>query len=719
MRPRMWMLCVALLALGATFSTAQTGGPTYVVLTTSLPGGNVGVAYTPQLLEASVGYEGPNQWSIVAGRLPPGLTIGNAPGEGGYPDPYTTIISGTPTTPGLFNFTVQAYQAGQPPLYATQALSIYITGPLTITTPSLPAGAVGVPYSQTFTAAGGPSGGGTQSWSLIGGTLPTGLALSLNGTLAGTPTTAGSYPFTIQVLSSSSDGGSTVAFKAFTLDIAAPSPPVTITTGSTLPAGTVGAAYLQQMAASGGTPPYTWAVASGALPAGINLNTTSGQLSGTPSTAGTYTFKLSATDQNGSSGTNTFTLTVSGTLAITTDAVLPAGAIGTPYSATLAAAGGQAPYAWSILPQSGTSAPPGFVLDPASGRLSGTPAAAGNYQFLAGVSDAAGHTASKLLTLTIGAVLKISTPSPLPGGTVGVAYKLQFSATGGTPPYTWSVANGALPAGLALDPSSGTLSGTPTAGGPFIITIGVKDAAQSASNSFSLTIGAPTLPAVTITGLPDSATPATQPSLGVGLSSAYTLDLTGQATMTFAPDSGADDPTVQFTSGGRNAAFQIPAGATQAVFGSSALGLQTGTVAGTITVTLRIIAAGADVTPTPAPTKVLRIPGAAPVIVSAKLVSNSTGFDLVVTGYSTTREVTGAAVHLVPASGEKLMDSDFTIALTSAFTAWYQSAASAQYGSQFTLDIPFTVQNASTTIGSLTVTLTNSQGTSAASNATF
>jgi hypothetical protein len=221
-----------------------------------------------------------------------------------------------------------------------------------------------------------------------------------------------------------------------------------------------------------------------------------------------------------------------------------------------------------------------LALDPSTGHLTGTPTAGGNYQFLAGVSDAAEHTASKLLTLNIAAVLTITTASPLPDGAVGSAYQLQLTATGGTPAYTWSIATGVLPAGLAINPATGMLSGTPTAGGAFDVTIGVKDAVQSVTKPYRLTIVVPALPAVKITGLPDSPPPATQPALGIGLDAPYALDITGHATLTFAPDSAADDPAVQFTSGGRSADFQIPAGSTQAVFGSSTLGVQTGTVAG-------------------------------------------------------------------------------------------------------------------------------------------
>ncbi len=710
MRPRAWLSGIALLSLGAIILSGQTGPPTLTITTTSLPDANIGAAYPATQLQATGGLVGVAiTWSIIneGGGLPPGLSLSS---DG--------IISGTPTTAGTFAFTVEAYQYDQAQgyAYAYQDLSINATS-LQITTSSLPDGIAGVPYSQKFASSGGTVGTGRQ-WSIINGSLPAGLSLSPTGMLAGTPTSAGSSTFMVQVIDQTTTGGSTTAVKEFTLLIAGPAVPLGITTNANLAAGTIGTAYSQPIAATGGTPPYVWALDSGALPGGLSLNTTTGLISGIPTTAGSYGFQLSVTDQPGGKATRAFTLIVNLGLTISTGPTLPGGASGTPYSATLAATGGTPPYTWAVIAEPG-GLPPGLALDPASGKLAGTPTTLGNYQFTIRVSDAAQQTASRLLTLNIAALLTISTTSPLANGTVGTAYQLQFAATGGTPAYTWSVSAGALPTGLALDPSTGMLTGTPTTAGVCSFTITAKDSLQSAAKAFQLTITAPPLPAVIISGLPDTGSPATQPPLGIGLSTAYGLDLTGHATLTFTPDASADDPAVQFTSGGRSADFTIPAGTTQAVFGSSALGVQTGTVAGTITITLQLLAAGADVTPTPAPTKVLKIGATVPVISSATLTSTSTGFNLVLIGYSTTREVTGATVHLVAATGQTLATSDFTIPLTSVFPAWYQSTASIQYGSQFSLTLPFTVQSATNAIASLTVTLTNTQGTSTVANATF
>ena len=110
---------------------------------------------------------------------------------------------------------------------------------------------------------------------------------------------------------------------------------------------------------------------------------------------------------------------------------------------------------------------------------------------------------------------------------------------------------------------------------------------------------------------------------------------------------------MQFTTGGRTASFRVPAGTTQAVFNSSTIGVQTGTVAGTITVTTRILAAGVDITSTPAPSRTIRIAKASPVITSATLARTSSGFDLVVIGYSTPREVTSAVVELKACPGRR------------------------------------------------------------------
>ena len=128
-----------------------------------------------------------------------------------------------------------------------------------------------------------------------------------------------------------------------------------------------------------------------------------------------------------------------------------------------------------------------------------------------------------------------------------------------------------------------------------------------------MTIGLPSAPPLTFTGLPSTGASASQSTLQVGLSTAYPVAVTVNLTLTFAPVTGADDPSVQFSTGGRTASITVPAGQTA---GATSVGVQSGTVAGTITITAQLVAAGQDVTPAPAPSPTIRIAATVPVITS-------------------------------------------------------------------------------------------------------
>src|ERR1017187_4421870 len=375
--------------------------------------------------------------------------------------------------------------------------------PLQITTPpTLPSGVVGVPYSQTLSATGGIA---PYIWFLSGGALPAGLALNnFSGTIGGTPHNIGTFQFTASVVD--------VALQSVTEDLTITINPALGITTSSLPAGTVGVAYSQALAASGGSPPYSWSVASGTLPAGLSL-AAGGTLAGTPGTAGPSSFTVRVTDSTSATATAALSSTINPpALGITTSS-LPAGTVGVAYSQALVASGGSPPYTWSVA--SGTL-PAGLSLAP-GGTISGTPGTAGPSSFTVRVTDSASASATAALSLIINPAALGITTSSLPAGTVGVAYSQALGASGGSPPYAWAVASGVLPAGLSLA-AGGTISGTPGTAGPSGFTVRVTDSASaSATAALSLSINPAAL------GIPTSSLPAGT----VGVAYSQALGATG------------------------------------------------------------------------------------------------------------------------------------------------------------------------------------------------
>lgn len=261
---------------------------------------------------------------------------------------------------------------------------------------------------------------------------------------------------------------------ASTAGLAGLSGSLAITTTS-LPDGQVGAYYKQTLHAKGGVEPYSWSLLSGSLPGGMGLNGGTGVIDGTPGACGVWSFTVQVSDSQTPPETDTQDLTLTiipADLVITTPSLIN-GQIGVGYTATLAADGGIPPYTWSIL--SG-SLPTGLALNASTGEISGTPSVAGTYAFTAGVSDAQvpPDTAGKALSIYIPPDLVITTTS-LPDGRVGVPYNATIKASGGVPPYGWSIASGNLPTGFNLNASTGTISGTPSVAGTYFFTVHVTD----------------------------------------------------------------------------------------------------------------------------------------------------------------------------------------------------------------------------------------------------
>ncbi len=240
---------------------------------------------------------------------------------------------------------------------------------------------------------------------------------------------------------------------------------------SSLPNNTVGTAYSQTITASGGTGPYTFTIASGNLPPGLALFS-GGSLSGTPTAAGTSAFTVTATDANGCTGNQSYTLTVSCPTLTLSPASLPSATVGAAYRQTITANGGTSPYTFAV---TSGSLPAGLALS-SGGSFSGTASAAGSFTFTLTATDAHGCTGNQAYSVTVSLCPAIAmSPSSLPSVTVGVGYSQTITASGGTGPYTFAVTSGSLPAGLALS-SGGYLAGTPTAAGTSAFTVTAADA---------------------------------------------------------------------------------------------------------------------------------------------------------------------------------------------------------------------------------------------------
>ncbi|GFO55190.1 hypothetical protein GMSM_21970 [Geomonas sp. Red276] len=459
-----------------------TINPKPAILTTSLPDGGVGAAYN-QTIHSSGGTV-PNTWAITSGALPGGLTFDTGNG----------IISGTPTAPGSYPLTFSLTDSTG--ATDSKSLTIKINSVLDITTPTSGTDApttavVGAPYTFTF---GGTGGTAPYSWSVVGGSLPIGVALNpFTGVASGTPTTPGTFTYTIQVGDTS---GSTVV-KTFSTNVLNP---VTITTTALAnPAWTRNVALPSQtLAATGGTggTNYTWSIASGSLPHNVSLSA-AGVLSGTPDTAGTSTFTVQVADTNNPTAiaTKSFTMVINAAPAIQA-ATFGAATVGTLYNQAEVSTGGTAPLTWTW---TSLSAPPGLSIDPVTGAITGLPTTAGKYDFTVTLTDASGATVSAARTINVADPLSISTTQADLGSlTLNALYNKALVATGGRMPYTWSVTQGALPAGLTLNPSTGVISGTPTASGTssFVITVTDADLRTATSSTYSLATPAPGTPTI-------------------------------------------------------------------------------------------------------------------------------------------------------------------------------------------------------------------------------
>jgi hypothetical protein len=271
--------------------------------TLTLPNGNLGTFYDQTIAISS--YTAPATFSIDSGALPTGVTLNTGTGR----------LSGFPTALGSFNFTIGVVDSGSPTKTGNRSYGVDINPAiLAFTHAPMPSGESGLFYSYTLTA---DYGFPAYTFSVTGGTLPTGLSLNAStGVVDGTPTAGGAFVVEFTVTDSDTPTAQT-AVRSETINIDAP---ITVTP-LTLPSATTGVGSTTgPLSAVGGVAPYTWAVTSGTLPTGLSISATTGAITGTPSVAGIAGITVTATDSDSPAraGAMGYTIDVRAPVVVTT-----------------------------------------------------------------------------------------------------------------------------------------------------------------------------------------------------------------------------------------------------------------------------------------------------------------------------------------------------------------------------------------------------------------
>jgi len=490
----------------ATDDHGQTGSRAYALtlaaptLTLTPAAGTLTASYGAPYSQAFTAAGGSGNFSyVLTGALPAGLSFSG------------NTVSGTPTAPGSYPITVTATDTTLTgtgaPFSIAQNYTINVPAPTVVIAPTtLPNPTAAVAYSETISASGGVA---PYTFAVTAGALPSSITLASNGTLSGTSNTVGTFNFTVTATDDHGQTGS----HAYTLTLAAPT--LTLTPAAGTLTASYGAPYSQAFTAAGGSGNFSY-VLTGALPAGLSFS--GNTVSGTPTAPGSYPVTITATDTVLTGTGAPFSIAQSYTIdvpapTITVDpATLPGTTAGLAYTQAISASGGVAPYTFAV---TAGALPDGLTLA-ADGTLSGTTTTSGTFNFTVAATDHNGQTGSRAYAVVVAVPTLVVAPATLPSGIAGSAYSQTLTISGGIAPYT-VVASGTLPTGIAFDSATLTYSGTPTQSGTFNVSVTVTDStggtAATATNSYTLTIAAPTL----------TLTPATVPAGTAGVAYAQTF----------------------------------------------------------------------------------------------------------------------------------------------------------------------------------------------------
>lgn len=330
------------------------------------------------------------------------------------------------------------------------------------------------PAAQTITFPALADAAITQTAPTLAATASSGLAVTYTSTTTAVCTvsagiitmiTTGTCSITASQAGDSNWTAATPVSRSFAVTS---TPPPTLS--GTLAAGELGSSYSSGFARTDGSGPFVWSVSVGALPTGLTLNTSTGVITGTPATTGSYPITVQLTDSLSRSTTRSGTIVV---VDSPTVAFAPAtGEVGVAYTTQPTVTGGTGPYTWSM---SAGTLPNGLSLDTSTGLISGAPTAIGASTVTVRATDSFNQVASMAGTITIvpGPTLTFTSP---PAAELGTGYSDQLTYSGGIGPNVWSVSAGSLPAGLNLNSATGLLTGTPTAVGSSTFTVRIVDA---------------------------------------------------------------------------------------------------------------------------------------------------------------------------------------------------------------------------------------------------
>jgi hypothetical protein len=417
------------------------------------------------------------------------------------------------------------------------------------------------------------------------------------------------------------------------------------------------------------------------------------------------TYPITAAQGTLSASNYTFTF-VNGTLTVSQ--ATPVISWGTPAAITYGTALGSTQL-------DATATPPGgaFAYTPAAGTVLAVGAQTLSVKYTP--PDTADYTtASASVTIQVAAGLGLASIQPTSGVYGSAATTITLTGTGFTANSIVELNGAAIASkyvGLtqmtAVIPASFFQQTQPGA-----ITV-TNPAAEFTTPPIAFTVTLPNIQ-ISFSG-PSSESPGQQPSLDLTFLEGFPQPLQVTLTLTVQPATpgGPVDPAVQFSTGGTTFSFTEPANSTTV----PTIQIQTGTLAATITVTLTLESGGQDVTPSGLQPVVISVPATAPVITSVSLTRDGAILIVVVQGYSSPRDMTSAIFNFTAASGDSINDPQVTVDVGTDFIDWYAEDTSTLYGSAFTYTQTFLLSNDASTIGSVSVTLSNSIGTSNAVSA--